>query len=468
MSDGKYSELRKNTIIIAVATIGSKAISFILSPLYSYFINVSEYGVMDLVTTTISLLIPIISLDIFQATFRFSCDRESDRDEVLSTSLAVALLSLLLPILSGLFSLLFNINNSYVWVGSAIYTCLSSFVMVLEQYNRGINRMRVFAYGGLVNSAFLLIANILFMVVFRWGLFGWMISFVIGKAAELLFVLYNTNLKGVSKEKVNRPLFNKMLSYCMPLLPTQIMWWIMNASDRYVLGAFAGTAAIGLYSAGSKIPHLLSMFENIFYQSWQTSAISSLDSDERDKFYSSIFNKYFAILSVGVAGLLIICKLAIDLLWEDSYGKAWLCVAPLILSVLVHALGGNLGSFYAVFKQTKGALTTSMIGAITNIVLNVVFIPMFGFVAAAVTTFVGYMVSLVVRWFDIKKFVKLNLDFKKIILYCVILIVQTVLYYWNTPISYIFRILLFLLLVFLERTTLINLVKNHKRENHYG
>lgn len=459
MRDGKYDELRKNTLIIAIATIGSKAISFILSPLYSYYISVDEYGIMDLVTTTVSLLVPVISLDIFQATFRFSCDKASNKDEVLSTSLAVSLLSLALPILSTLFCIVFSIENSYVWIGGAIYTCLSSFVMVLEQYNRGINRMQVFAFGGLINSAVLLIVNLLCMVVYKWGLYGWMVSFVVGKTAELLYVLVNTSLKGVSIENVNRSLYGKMLAYCLPLLPTQIMWWIMNASDRYVLGAFAGTAAIGLYSAGSKIPHLLSMFENIFYQSWQTSAISSMDSNERDKFYSSVLNKYFAILSVGVAGLLIICKLAIDLLWEDSYGNAWLCVAPLILSVLVHALCGNLGSFYAVFKQTKGALTTSMIGAITNIALNFIFIPMFGFVAAAVTTLVGYMVSLVVRWFDIKKFVKLSLDYKKISLYSGVIILQTALYYWNTPISYVIRVLLFLLLAFLERTTLIRIIK---------
>ena len=201
------------------------------------------------------------------------------------------------------------------------------------------------------------------------------------------------------------------------------------------------------------------MFESIFYQSWQTSAILTIDSEERDKFYSSIFNNYFSILAVGVAGLLILCKPALDILWEDSYGQAWLCVAPLVLSVLVHALGGNIGSFYAVFKETKGALTTSTIGAITNIALNFIFIPVFGFVAAAVTTLVGYIVSLVVRWFDVKKFVKLKLDERKVLGYSGILILQTALYYWNSFVSYVVRIILFLLLVYFERNTILKILK---------
>ena len=459
MEDWKYKELRRNTIIIAVATIGSKAISFILSPLYSYFIDVSEYGVMDLVVTTISLLLPIISVDIYEATFRFACDNESETGEVLSTSMAVAAISLLLPVLAVLFCAVAGVKNPYIWIGGSLYTCLSSFVMVLEQFNRGIGKMRVFAYGGLVNSAVLLIFNVLLMVVFRLGLYGWMISFVLGKAGELLFILINTDLHKLSVKGFNHELLKKMTVYCLPLLPTQIMWWIMNASDRYVLAAFAGTTAIGLYSAGSKIPHLLSMFEKIFYQSWQTSAISTADTNERDEFYSSVFNNYFAVMAVGVAALLIVCKPALDILWENSYKQAWLCVAPLLLSILAHALGGNLGSFYAVFRKTGGALKTSMIGAVTNIVLNFIFVPMFGFVAAAVTTFVGYMVSLFVRWADVKKFVHLELNVKKVLIYSSALAVQTGLYYWNSALSYVIRTLIFGVLLYAERRNIMKILK---------
>ncbi len=459
MNKNSLQELKKNTLIIAIATLGSKAVSFILSPLYSYFIDASEYGIMDLVITTVSLIIPIISVDIFQATFRFSCDGESKQDEVLSTSLLVASLSIGLPITTFVVCCISKINIAYIWISGSIYICISVFVMIFEQYNRGINRMRIFAYGGLVNSVVLLITNAVFMGVLKWGLYGWAISFVAGKIGELIFVLLNTDLHQMSKSRINKSLLKRMILYCLPLLPTQIMWWVMNASDRYVLAAFTGTTAIGLYATGSKIPHLLSMFENIFYQSWQTSAISNMDSEGRDSFYSKVFNSYFAILSVGVATLLIICKPAIEILWEKSYGEAWLCVAPLILSVLVHALGGNLGSFYAVFKETKGALTTSMIGAVTNVVLNLIFIPMYGFVAAAVTTLIGYMTSLVVRWFDVKKFVSIKLETNKIIIYSVFLIIQSILFYWESELSYIIRIIILSILIYFEKSTILRMLK---------
>lgn len=457
--NAQYKELKKNTIIIAVANLGSKAISFILAPIYSYFLNVGEYGTMDLITTTASLVTPIICLDIFEATFRFSCNQNNERGKVLSTSLAACMLSILCPLVILIGNKFVQFDNFSAFLGCSLYIMVNTFVMVLEQYNRGIKKMRVYAYGGVVNSAVLLLSNVLFMLVLKKGLTGWILSFVLGKTGQLVFLLFMTDLKVVSFKNVQKDLFKIMLRYCLPLLPTQVMWWVMNASDRYVLTAFAGSAAVGLYSVGNKIPHLLSLFENIFYQSWQTSAVSSYDSEERDIFYSDVFNKYFSILTVGVLGLLIVCKPAIDILFEKSYAAAWLCVSPLVIGVLVHALGGNLGSFYVVFKKTHGALITSLVGALTNIILNFIFIPKYGFVAAAYTTLVGYIATLIVRWIDVRKMINIRLTVNKTIVYIVLIVAQTCLYYIITPISYIIRIIIFTAILINEHRTLLSMIK---------
>ena len=65
--DSNYKELRRNTIIIAIANMGSKLIMFILAPLYSYYMNTGEYGTMDLISTTVGLLVPVLCLDIYEA-----------------------------------------------------------------------------------------------------------------------------------------------------------------------------------------------------------------------------------------------------------------------------------------------------------------------------------------------------------------------------------------------------------------
>ena len=86
---------------------------------------------------------------------------------------------------------------------------------------------------------------------------------------------------------------------------------------------------------------------------------------------------------------------------------------PLIFAVAVHALNSFLGSFYIVEKKTKGAFYSTLIGAIINTVLNLIFIPKFGIMAAAITTLVGYACTLVYRIFDTRKLgYKMNISIK--------------------------------------------------------
>lgn len=64
-----------------------------------------------------------------------------------------------------------------------------------------------------------------------------------------------------------------MLAYSVPLIPNGIMWWVVNASDRYIIGYFLGYEATGIYSVAAKFPTLLTMLYGIFFQAWQLSAM---------------------------------------------------------------------------------------------------------------------------------------------------------------------------------------------------
>ena len=83
--NSRVAELGRNTMIIAVANIGSKAIAFILAPLYSFYLTVEQYGTMDLIVTTVGLIVPFFCLDIFEATFRYASDKNYDGGQTLSS-----------------------------------------------------------------------------------------------------------------------------------------------------------------------------------------------------------------------------------------------------------------------------------------------------------------------------------------------------------------------------------------------
>ena len=296
MNKNRANELKINTIIIAVANLGSKAIAFILAPLYSFYLSTSQYGKMDLITTTVSLMGPILCLDIFEATFRFSSEKGYQREKTISTSLIVTIPGLLLLLSISLGTLYMSESPDVI-----IYTCafvyLDAINHILSQFLRGENRMKLFAVSGVVNSVFLLLSNLIFLVFLKWELSGWMISFLVGKLGMMVFCLCSVQLHKIfSFRFFDLAYLRTFFQYCIPLLPTALMWWVMNVSDRYMLAFFAGTSITGIYAVANKVPSLLSIFENVFYQAFQVSGINDLDNKNRDSFYSDV------LCRVGHAG----------------------------------------------------------------------------------------------------------------------------------------------------------------------
>ena len=457
MSRDNTAELRRNTIILGIANIGSKAISFILAPLYSYFLSVEQYGTTDIILSTVSLLLPFVCLDIYEATFRYSNEQTMDRSKVLISSLAVCIPCISICILTLIVSIL--TLKSFVVSFTAIFVLFDVINDVLAQYLRGTNKMITYAVSGIIGSLVTLASNIILLVLLKYQLFGWAFSLLIAKACTTLYLCITIKIwRFCSYKNIDSSYIKTLLRFSLPLMPNQMMWWIMNSSDRYMLIWFSGAAATGLYAAGNKIPSLLSIFANIFYQAWQTTSINNFDKKNRDEYYSSVFNHYFYVLTIGVLWILLLAKPVMQFLFAHDYAQGYICMAPLVVGVLVHALGGNLGTLYVTFKKTTGAFYTTVVGAIANIGLNFFFIPKYGILGAAITTLIGYLVTLMVRWFDVRRLVTVKINYKKWTIYAAAIILQFLLYYNQSLVSYVIRSLIAITILINERKMIMTMV----------
>lgn len=459
MEQKSLKELKRNTLIIAISTIGSKAISFILAPLYSFYMTTSQYGVMDLITTTAGLLLPFICFDIYEGAFRYASEKENDEKIVFTTSLGLCFIETTVVLIIT-FILSRFINISLVVSASIVSAVLDAYLTTLSWYARGRGRMMTFAFSGVLNSVILLALNFVFLINLKQGLNGWIISFIGAKVVVVLYLLISLKAwRLFSLSKIDKDFTKEVLRYCLPLIPSTGFWWVMNVSDRYVISYFIGTEANGIYAVGNKLPAILSVFENIFYQSWQTTAFKSADSEDRDEIFSGVFYNYLRFLAIGVLAILVVLKPMILYLFAKEYSSAWVCAAVLVIAVMLHALAGNLGTLYSVFKSTGGALKTSAIGAVVNTVLNIIFVPLFGFNAAAWTTVIGYVAVLIVRWHDVSRYVKLSLPKRSTVIVISLLGTQLILYYVPGIISYIVRGAIFVIYAYINRSMILKLLR---------
>ena len=179
--ESKNKNLLKNFGILTLSNFATKILVFLLVPIYTSALSLEEFGIYDFVTTTFSLFIPIVTLNIIDGVMRFLLDKNSMPSEIAIIGIkfnllgvfvvAVALLVIyflsLFPILSDLLSYIF------------ILYILTAFNQFFIQFAKGLNKVIYMGVAGVINAALTLVFNILFLVVFEFGLDGFFLAFII-------------------------------------------------------------------------------------------------------------------------------------------------------------------------------------------------------------------------------------------------------------------------------------------------
>src|SRR5690606_8220906 len=111
--------------------------------------------------------------------------------------------------------------------------------------------------------------------------------------------------KQIVRTKPLNHLSKSMTDYSRPLILNSISWWINNASDRYIVTWMCGVAVNGVYSIAYKIPSIVEVFQSIFLQAWQISAVASFNDNDKEIFFSRIYTTY-NLLMVLLCSIIII------------------------------------------------------------------------------------------------------------------------------------------------------------------
>lgn len=447
-----YKKLAQNSIIFAIGNLGTKLITFILVPLYTYTLTTEQYGSTDIITTTINLLIPLISLSIYDAVLRFTMDKNYDRREVFTNGLIMAGIGilfsfLLFPILSGIQP--FKHFIYYFYLLLIIQTLNTLFL----QFARGIGKLKLFAVTGISTAGFSLLLSLLFLLTLDMGIEGYFLSLILANAISGLILFGFGSFKNyVSFRNVKFTLTKEMLIYCTPLIPNALMWWVMNASDRYMITFFIGMAANGLYAVANKIPSLLNIINSIFFQAWQLSAIEEADSESKSKFFTDVFSLISSLMFICTSFLLLSIKLIMKFFVADEYYIAWKYSPFLFLAVVFSCFSAFLGTNYIAAKDTKGVFKTSVVGAVIKVALSLMLIPLIGINGAAIATMVSFAVIWYIRMIDTRRFVHIKLNNKVFFLTLAMLFIQIGLLYWNISLEVISQILLFIFVILINKT----------------
>lgn len=420
----KHKYLTKNVILFSLNTFIPKLLSILLIPLYTSCLSTAEYGVSDLISTTVSLLIPIFTLDIQDAVMRFAMDKNYSKESVFSTSFHIVMIGTsIVAIGAGVVSL-FNIKGiepSYL-IFFVLMFFTTSFYNSISLFCRGIDKVNVMVIGGVIQSVITLSSNIVFLLVFQWGLVGYLFANTIGSVVALIWYFIGAKLHRYIKFRIDKAVLKEMVAFSFPLIFSVVAWWVNNASDRYVLTFMAGgVAASGLYAISYKIPNILTIFQNVFTQAWSISAIKEFDRDDSDGFISNMYNMMNFSMVIVCAGILVLNIPISKFLYSKEFFQAWQFVPPLLISVVFNAMALFVGSVFTAVKDTKTLSISTIVGAVVNTACNFLFIFFWGAFGAALATLLGYLTVFVIRHIILRKHIKMRINWvRDMLVYCLL------------------------------------------------
>ena len=415
MSNNKYRTLASNIIILGIGQFGSKLLVYVMLNFYTSMLGEAAYGDLTNIINAASLFISVFTLSIADGVLRFALEKKNDGKGVFSIGINVVLCGMvvfaaftplvgLLPMLSG-----------YEWL-VFIYVFMGAVKEICAIYVRARHSVTLYAIDGIVTTVSMIIYSLVLMGIFKLGVMGYVFAVVLGDLTSIIFLSVTTKLFKEYRPFKNDPVLRwSMLRYSIPLMPTMIMWWIINVSDGFMVTAYLGSAANGLYGVAYKFPNLATVVVGIFSQAWRMSAITERNSRTVSNFYSNIFSMMQTVMFLASAGIMLILRpLIMPFFVDASFGEAFFYVPILLGAVVFQSFSNFLASIYEASQKTTHSLISSAIGAAANVILNLILIPTIGIAGAAIATLVSYIIVFVYRIIDTKKLLYMKVYWAKI------------------------------------------------------
>ena len=460
--------LLRNTIILALGTFLPRVINIATTPLTIRYLNTEQVGLVNLLTTTIlTFLVPIATLQLEQAFFRFLIDAKTDESKakIISSGMVVifgimvtiAMITFWVPI-SGFDGGYKWLIIGYIWI--EILSQISRFILrafsMYKQYS-------IFAMLAVIAN---LISLLVCLIGLRMGYHSIIISLVIADVVGLGYALLTSPiLRYIRFDAFSMSTAKEMIYFSLPFIPNMVAWSANLSADQFLITGFLGKSPNGIYTTAYKVPSIVSMLYPAFNLAWTESASRAISEEGTATYYSRMYRMIYCILTGGTALLIAISPYIFAILVpKKSFMSALQYVPILILATYIYCFAQFFSSIYIAIKQGKHMSISTILAASFNLALNLVLLKTFGLWAAVFASLLSNILLAGYRYYDINHhYYKMRVSYRLTILTVSIFGIELLLFFQNNTYLNIANIILALVFAyFLCDDIIIGLWKTHK------
>lgn len=432
--------------LVGVTNILISLSSIILLPILTKNLTIEDYGVWSLFNVTVNFIPLFVNLGLPYTMVRFLAakrDKKAIQEGFYSISLVLLIIGLITSVVLFLFSnqiakVLFD-GNEIVSIVLAVSVLMSILFTSFLSFFRTFQQMKMYSLLSLVQSyATVLIVSYFVMSGYEiaGAVFGYFVVLFIISLIAALFIFHQIGFMF--------PKFKNMreyLSFGIPTVPGNLSSWMVDLSDRYVIGILLGTAFVGYYSPGYTLGTLLTMFGAPFAIILPALLSSYYDQNKLDEVGKHLRYsvKYFLLISIpAVFGLSILSAPLLNIMTTHAIAQSGYLITPFVaVGALMLGIQGIISQVLALEKKTKIIGSRWMAAAVLNLGLNIIFVPRFGIIAAAIATLVAYVFTFVTTLHYSQKYIKIDFDIKFISKSLFASILMTVVIVFINPVSLI-------------------------------
>ena len=418
-----YQKFTKDIGLLGLMQIVITISGLITLPIITKLLGAESYGIWIQLMVTLGLISTFANVELPYALVRFlpgEKDKGKIQDGIWSVLVVIFgilfLISILLISFSGIISKFLGCNQIFILLLAPIiiFDCLN---FLLTNILRAFQEIKKYCY---ISIAFNIIEAILIIssVFLGYGLLGAVISMLIIRI--IFFIIMGAFV--ISMVGVKMPKFLKIKEYlvfCLPLVPIDMSYWVIQSSDKYFIGFLMGALFVGYYAPAYTLGCCISFF--IVPLGFLLPATLAKHHDENEiekvKTYLRHSLKYFLIIAIpAVFGLSVLSKPLLTTFTTPDIAQHSYFVVPLIaLSMLLYGSCIIFTQNLLIKKKTKTSGMIWIIGSLLNVCLNFVFVPRFGILGAAITTLLAYAFITMMIWYYSFKELKFKIDWKIIL-----------------------------------------------------
>lgn len=416
----EYKLLAQRIGLIGLANVLVNLSGIFLLPILTKSLPVEDYGIWAQVNVTISLASIVICLGLSASMVRFMAAASSREEiqECFYSILAVVIASGFIA--SGLIYCLAEPIAGALFGGNVAVTRALSVIAFVEaingllfSYYRAMQQMKLYA----IFSVAVVYITILLAYVFvelGYGIYGAVLGIGIAKLSVFV-AMFGLLLKQIGFRLPDFRSLQEYVSFGIPLFLSYVFDWVINSSDRYIIGMLLGTAWIGYYSPGYLLGSLIAAFITpigtvlpmMLYRYYDKGDIKSV------QILMSFTIKYFLAISIpSLFGLTLLSKPMLFILSTPDISENSYMITPIIaLSMVFVGIASIISNIIYLVKKTIISLKISLLAAIVNLALTLLLVHKGGIIGAAVATLFSFLFIFISNIYFVNIFIRIRFDY---------------------------------------------------------